>query len=136
MPRLCCSGGRLVIVFAQKQPDAWETLVSAIVRAGFVVDGSWPIQTEMGIEAGAGISGARLFRVAGLQKAIRAARPGWDNTVLQQMRANITEKLREFWDADIRGPDFVWAATGPAMEAYSQHPVVKKANKPTNDERR
>ena len=40
--------GRLVIVFAHKHPDAWETLVSAIIRAGFVVDGSWPIQTEMG----------------------------------------------------------------------------------------
>ena len=38
--------GRLVIVFAHKHPDAWETLVSAIIRAGFVVDGSWPIQTE------------------------------------------------------------------------------------------
>ena len=34
------------------------------------------------------------------------------------------------WDAGIRGPDFVWAATGPAMEAYSKHPVVKKANEP------
>ena len=41
-------GGRTVIVFAHKQPDAWETLVSAIIRAGFVVDASWPIQTEMG----------------------------------------------------------------------------------------
>ena len=40
--------GRLVVVFANKQPDAWETLVAALIRAGFVVDGSWPIQTEMG----------------------------------------------------------------------------------------
>ena len=40
--------GRLVVVFANKHPDAWETLVSAIIRAGFVVDGSWPIQTETG----------------------------------------------------------------------------------------
>jgi hypothetical protein len=46
------------------------------------------------------------------------------------MRRNIREKLREFWDAGIRRPDFVWAATGPAMEAYSKHPVVKKANDP------
>lgn len=46
------------------------------------------------------------------------------------MRENIREKLREFWDAGIRGPDFVWAATGPALEAYSKHPVVKKANDP------
>jgi hypothetical protein len=46
------------------------------------------------------------------------------------MRANIATRLREFWDAGIRGPDFVWAATGPALEAYSKHPVVKKANDP------
>ncbi|HAG06686.1 MAG TPA: hypothetical protein DCL13_00750, partial [Peptococcaceae bacterium] len=42
----------------------------------------------------------------------------------------IYTRLREFWDAGIRGPDFVWAATGPALEAYSKHPVVKKANEP------
>ena len=42
----------------------------------------------------------------------------------------MAENLREFWDAGIRGPDFVWAATGPALEAYSKHPVVKKANDP------
>ena len=28
------------------------------------------------------------------------------------------------------GPDFVWAATGPALEAFSKYPVVKKANDP------
>ena len=46
------------------------------------------------------------------------------------MRANIGQRLRDFWDAGIRGPDFVWAATGPALEAYSKHPVVKKADEP------
>lgn len=46
------------------------------------------------------------------------------------MRDKITTRLRDFWDAGIRGPDFVWAATGPALEAYSRYPVVKKANEP------
>ena len=49
---------------------------------------------------------------------------------MDEMRANISTRLREYWDAGIRGPDFVWAATGPALEAYSKHPVVKKANQP------
>ena len=57
-------------------------------------------------------------------------RPGWDNKVLDEMRENITQQLHDFWDAGIRGPDFVWAATGPALEAFSRHPVVKKANAP------
>jgi hypothetical protein len=59
-----------------------------------------------------------------------AARPGWDNKDLEEMRANIVQQLRNFWDAGIRGPDFVWAATGPALQAYSKHPVVKMANDP------
>ena len=52
---------------------------------------------------------------------------------MAEMREKIAAQLREFWDAGIRGPDFVWAATGPAMEAYSKHPAVKKANSPTNE---
>jgi adenine-specific DNA methylase len=123
--------GKMVVVFANKQPDAWETLVSALIRAGFIVDGSWPIQTEMGNRQRS-LSSAALASSVWLvcKKRPVTARPGWDNKVLEEMRANIATRLREFWDAGIRGPDFVWAATGPALEAYSKHPVIKKANDP------
>ena len=123
--------GRLVIVFANKSPDAWETLVSALIRAGFVVDGSWPIQTEMQNRQRS-LSSAALSSSIWLvcRKRPRTARPGWDNAVLREMQANITAKLRDFWDAGIRGPDFVWAATGPALEAFSKHPVVKRTDAP------
>ncbi len=125
------SNGRLVVVFANKQPDAWETLVSAIIRAGFTVDGSWPIQTEQAARMRAQGSAALASSVwLVCKKRPDSARPGWDNQVLEDMRQNIRTMLREFWDAGIRGPDFVWAATGPALEAYSKHPVVKKANEP------
>ena len=122
--------GRLVVVFANKQPDAWETLVAALIRAGFVVDGSWPIQTEMGNRNRARGSAALASSVWLVCRKRAPARPGWDAAVLSEMRENITQQLRDFWDAGIRGPDFVWAATGPALEAFSKHPVVKKANDP------
>ena len=123
--------GRLVIVFANKNPNAWETLVSALIRAGFLVDGSWPIQTERGARTNA-IATASLASSVWLvcKKRLPDARPGWDSSVLTEMREKIHARLRTFWDAGIRGPDFVWAATGPAMEAFSQHPVVKKADHP------
>ena len=122
--------GRLVVVFANKNPDAWETLVAALIRAGFVVDGSWPIQTEMGNRNRAIASAALASSVWIVCRKRSATRPGWDNKVLDEMRENITQQLRDFWDAGIRGPDFVWAATGPALEAFSKYPVVKKANAP------
>jgi putative DNA methylase len=129
--RALAVNGKLVVVFANKQPDAWEALVSALIRAGFVVDGSWPIETEMGTRMRAKSSAALASSVwLVCKKRPEAARSGWDNKVLDEMRANITQRLRDFWDAGIRGPDFVWAATGPALEAYSKYPIVKKANAP------
>ena len=122
--------GRLVVVFANKHPDAWETLVAALIRAGFVVDGSWPIQTEMSTRTRAMASAALSSSVWLVCKKRPPARPGWDAAVLSEMREKITQQLRDFWDAGIRGPDFVWAATGPALEAFSKYPVVKKANDP------
>ena len=121
--------GRLVVVFANKQPDAWETLVSALIRAGFVVTASWPIQTERESKVA---GGARLSSSIWLvcKKRPASARPGWDARVLAEMRENIAGRLLDFWDAGIRGPDFVWAATGPALEAFSRHPVVRKADAP------
>ncbi|MGI8927601.1 MAG: DUF1156 domain-containing protein, partial [Tepidiformaceae bacterium] len=123
--------GKFIIAFAHKHPDAWETLVGAIIRAGFVVGASWPIQTER-VSRTRSLTGAALSSSVWLvcKKRPEAARPGWDNIVLEEMRRNITARLRRFWDDGIRGPDFVWAATGPALEAYSQHPIVKKANDP------
>lgn len=122
--------GRFVIVFANKRPEAWETLVAAIIRAGFVVESSLPIMTEMR-------GGIRNLARASLSSSIwlvckkrdRGALAGWDAKVLEEMRARIHVQLRDFWDAGIRGPDFVWAATGPALEAYSRHPIVKKADR-------
>ena len=121
------SEGRLVVVFANKSPDAWETLAAALIRAGFVVDGSWPIQTERQSRTRAMASAALASSVWLVCKKRQPARPGWDTTVLAEMRERIRTQLRDFWDAGIRGPDFVWAATGPALEAFSKYPVVKKA---------
>ena len=123
--------GRLVLVFANKSPAAWETLVSALIRAGFVVTASWPIQTEMQTRQRS-MSSAALSSSIWIVCRKRPARtkPGWDHKVLAEMEAKITQRLRDFWDAGIRGPDFVWSATGPALEAFSKHPVVKLADAP------
>lgn len=123
--------GRFVVVFAHKHPDAWETLVSAMIRAGFIVTASWPIQTER-IARTRALSSAALASSIWLvcKKRPQSVRPGWDNKVLEEMREKIILRLRQFWDEGLRGPDFVWSATGPALEAYSKYPVVKKANEP------
>ena len=46
------------------------------------------------------------------RKRPKTTKHGWETQVLGAMRERITEQLHDFWDAGIRGPDFVWSATG------------------------
>jgi putative DNA methylase len=128
--------GRLVIVFANKQSEAWEALVSAVIRAGFVVDASWPIQTEMPNRT-RGASSAALSSSVWIvcRKRDKAAPAGWEEQVIERMKATLFDSreplgginiLQYYFDLGIQGPDFIWAALGPALEAFSAHPYVKK----------
>ena len=129
--------GRLVVVFANKEVDAWETLIGALIRGGAVVTASWPIQTEMPTRSRNVCSSAALASSVWIvcRKRDKLAQPGWEETVLEQMRQKLFEPreslgqrniLQYYFDLGIRGPDFIWAALGPALEAYSAHPYVKK----------
>ena len=119
--------GRIVVVFAHKSPDAWETLVTAMIEAGLVVTASWPIDTELKNS----MSGQKRATLATslwivCRKRSENARNGHYGKVKREMQERITERLRYFWDVGIRGPDFVWAAIGPALESYSSHTEVKR----------
>ena len=120
----------LVIVFAHKEPEAWETLLEAIIKSGFTVTASWPIDTEKPNRV-RGLDSASLATSLWLvcRKRPLNARKGHYSEVKREMQKRITERLRYFWDAGIRGPDFVWAAIGPALESYSRYKEVGRINK-------
>ena len=120
----------LVIVFAHKEPKAWEALLEAIIGAGFVVTASWPIDTEKGNRTaahGRAALSTSLWLVC--RKRPANVKEGRYRKVKNDMKVRITERLRYFWDAGIRGPDFVWAAIGPALESYSSYREVRRIDK-------
>ncbi len=119
--------GRIVVVFAHKDPDAWETLVKAMIESGLVVTASWPIDTEKGARMraqGSAVLATSLWLVC--RKRPINSKPGHYGKVKNEMQKRITERLRYFWDVGIRGPDFVWAAIGPALESYSSYKEVRR----------
>ena len=122
--------GRIVIVFAHKSPEAWETLVSAMIESCLVVTASWPIDTELKNSTssqGKAALATSLWLVC--RKRPTNVKEGHYGQVKRDMQKRITERLRYFWDAGIRGPDFVWAAIGPALESYSSYKEVRRINK-------
>ncbi len=119
--------GLMVVVFANKEPQAWDALITSLIQAGCTVTGSWPIDTELTNKVGSG-KAAYLATSVWLvcRKRPRGAGVGRYKAVQREMRARIAERLRYFWDQGISGPDFVWAAIGPALEAYSRHREVRR----------
>ena len=118
---------RIIIVFAHKDPAAWETLTAAMIDAGLVVTASWPIDTEQASRISAQGKAAlatSLWIVC--RKRPEDAREGRYGQVKREMQERLTERLRYFWDAGIQGPDFVWAAIGPALESFSRFDKVKR----------
>ena len=124
--KILVENGYMVVVFANKEPDAWETLVSALIQAGFTVTASWPIDTEMqsGVRSKVASLSSSIWLVC--RKRATLAGNGRYRAVRQAMEARITERLRTFWDMGLSGPDFVWAAIGPALESYSAYQEVKR----------
>ena len=124
---LLCDDGRMVVVFAHKDPAAWETLTTALIGAELVVTASWPIDTELGNRL-RGMNSASLASSLWLvcRKRPTNARVGHYGKVKREMQERITERLRYFWDVGIQGPDFVWAAIGPALESYSSHKEIRR----------
>lgn len=118
--------GHMVIVFAHKDPDAWETLLSAMIRSGFTVTASWPIDTEMqsGVRSQVASLASSVWLIC--RKRIKTATVGRYAAVRRAMQERVTERLRYFWDVGISGPDFVWAAVGPALESYSAYDEVRR----------
>ena len=102
---------------------------------GGLVTASWPIQTEMPnkvTQKRANLASSVWIVCRQRAKTVQA---GWEETVLEAMRNTIFDPrdtlagrniLQYFFDLGIRGPDFLWAALGPTLEAYSAHPFVKK----------
>jgi len=127
--------GRMVVVFANKEVDAWESLIAALIRSGAMVTASWPIQTEMVNKITQKRANLSTSVWIVCRKRDSAAQPGWEDSVLQKTRSILLDPreelgskniLRYFFDLHVRGADFLWAALGPALVAYSGHPYVKK----------
>lgn len=128
MHRVLRPNGEATIVFAHKSTDAWDTLISALIGAGFRVEASWPLRTEKPGRMRA-IDSAALASSTFLNCTKRSSGGiGYFNDVRQDMIAAIQPQLVEFWESGIRGADFFMSAIGPGLESYSKHDEVRRVS--------
>lgn len=128
-------GGIGVLVFAHKSTSAWDAQLQAMIEAGWVITGSWPIDTEMG-------SRLRARNSAALGSSVHlVCRPrerddgeldvesvGDWRAVLAELPARIHDWLPRLAKEGVAGADALFACLGPALEIFSRFSRVEKAS--------
>lgn len=123
------------IVFASKTTASWEAILQAVVDAGWIITGSWPIDTEMENRIGAH-GQARLASSVHLvcrprenpDGSIREDETGAWREVLAQLPGRIHEWMPRLAEEGIVGADSIFACIGPALEIFSRYSQVEKAS--------
>ena len=133
--RVLAPSGVGTIVFASKTTASWEAILKSVIDAGFIITGSWPIDTEM--ESRVAAQGqARLTSSVHLVCRPRENADGSARTqeigdwrdVLADLPRRIHEWMPRLAEEGIVGADAIFACLGPALEIFSRYSRVEKVN--------
>jgi adenine-specific DNA methylase len=126
MNRVLAHDGILTVMFTHKEVDAWDTLGSSLIRAGFQIDSSWPVHTESEKslhQAKKNAAASTILLVC--RKREEASEPVWWDDLKNKVRERAREKAEEFEQAGICGVDLYISTFGPVLSIISEHwPVL------------
>ena len=124
-----------IVVFAHKSTAGWEAQLQAMINAGWIVTGSWPIDTELGNRLRAQGSAALASSVHLVCRprenpdgSVRTDEIGDWRDVLHELPRRIHEWMPRLAEEGVVGADAIFACLGPALEVFSRYSRVEKSN--------
>ncbi|MGY2709521.1 DUF1156 domain-containing protein [Thermostichus sp. MS-CIW-28] len=107
----------------------WETMLEGLIRAGFTIDGTWPLRTELAnrmIASGTNALASSIVlvcrpRPADAPKATR-------RQFLAELKRELPEALKLLQQGSIAPVDLAQASIGPGMAIYSRYAAVLESD--------
>lgn len=107
----------------------WETMLSAIIKAGFSITGTWPMKTEKpGRTIGNGTNALASSIVLVCRKRRVDAPAGTRRDFVIALKRELRTALDELRSSNIAPVDLAQSAIGPGMGVYSRFSQVLEAN--------
>lgn len=107
----------------------WETILSAIIRAGFSITGTWPMRTEMAnrnIASGKNALASSIVLVC--RKRPEDAPMGTRRDFVAMLKRELRPALDELRSSNIAPVDLAQSAIGPGIGVYSRFSQVLEAD--------
>ncbi|MCX5171504.1 DUF1156 domain-containing protein [Streptomyces antibioticus] len=121
--RVLSGDGVLSVMFTHKKADAWDTLGMGLLQAGFTIETSWPVNTEME-------SGLHIRALNSAQSTIMlVCRKREDRTsdvkvylddIEQEIRRAAREAATRYQHDGIEGVDLLLSTYGPTLSVISR----------------
>ena len=121
--------GIMTVMFMHKSTGAWDALTKSVIKAGFYITTSWPINSEA--------RGSLHIRDKAAAKStiLLACRPRqgrdtvsyWED-IEPKVRESVRSRIGEFERAGMRGIDVYLSAFGPALEEFSRNWPMKRSS--------
>lgn len=127
------------IFYAYKQDDAqisedrlspgWETMLRAIIDAGFIIVGTLPFRTELLNRMRSHDSNALSTSIVIVCRKPPEPKPTCAyNKFFRLMDYELGEKLKQLQEINLSPVDMAQAAIGPGMEIYSRYSKIQRGD--------
>lgn len=132
MHRVLRADGTLTLMFTHKSVDAWDTLGTALIANGFVINGSWPVHTESEHNLHqAKVNAASSTILLACRKRVSSSGAVWWDDLKADVRETARRKAAEFEAQGIRGVDLYISTFGPVLSIISENwPVLTSETDP------
>ena len=106
----------------------WETFLEAVIHAGFMIFGTWPIRTELSHRmVGSGTNALASSIVLVCRKRAENALIATRREFVQALKEELSPALRNLQEGNIAPVDLAQAAIGPGMAVYTRYAKVLDA---------
>lgn len=113
----------------QTSSTGWETMLTAIIKSGFSITGTWPMRTEMANRMIAnGTNALASSIVIACRKRPMDARSVTRREFINALHREMRPALEKLQSANIAPVDLAQSAIGPGIGVYSRYKSVLEAD--------
>lgn len=112
----------------QTASTGWETMLSAIIKAGFSITGTWPFSTELTTALKGNVGALASSIVLVCRKRPEDAPSCTRRAFIAELKRELRTALKKLQSSNIAPVDMAQAAIGPGMGVYSRYSRVLEAD--------
>jgi len=106
----------------------WETMLTAIIKAGFLINGTWPLHTERETGLKAHINALASSIVLVCRKRDASATTCTRKNFLRELKKELESSLAHLQASNIAPVDMAQSAIGPSISVYSRYAAVLESD--------